>query len=267
MRWGRTAVVAATLVTSIFVTTAHTEAAPMTGVNFVSPVRLFDTNFPPPGTRPITTIGLPAIATQALVRITLDARTAVLPGVVMAHDCAVAANPDTDVVIPINSAPVPLTNDVYVPVDNSGSFCITTTAIAPRLVVDLEGYVSATGSSYVDIPFQFVQTIVGPVSDVKVDLSAAGIPADANGVALWIDGSSSTAGFATLYPCGSPRPLASQALWGADIATSTLIAGVFMPPPNGLCIFIFDGATVDISIYGYYSPSATPTDTSPPQIR
>jgi len=184
------------------------------------------------------------------VRITLDARTAAATGAVMAHDCAVPANPDTDVVLPIDTAPVPLTNDVYVPVSISG-ICITTTAIAPRLIVDLEGYVSTIGSSYVDIPFQFVRTIVGPVSDLRVDLSPAGLPADANGVALWIDASSSSAGFASLYPCGSPRPLSSQVLYGPGIPTTTLVAGVFMPPPTGLCIFIFDGATVDISIDGY----------------
>ena len=240
----------------------------MSGAHFVSPARVFDVNNVPPGYAVDQHLGLlPPGATQALVHITLITGPPGSTGAVMVHDCAVTADPGRDIVLPLDSSPVPLSNDVYVPVNSVGTFCITTTAVAPRLVVDLEAFVGASGSSYVDIPFTFVQTIVGPASDLRVDLAAAGIPTDADGVALSIDASSSSAGFATLYPCGAPRPLASQANWGTDIPTTSLIAGVAMSPQSGLCIFILGAATIDISIDGYYSPTASPTDTSPPQVR
>jgi len=49
MHWGRAAVVAATLVTSNFVMAPHTDAAPLSGVNFVQPFRPFNQFNVPPG--------------------------------------------------------------------------------------------------------------------------------------------------------------------------------------------------------------------------
>jgi hypothetical protein len=46
-----------------------------------------------------------------------------------------------------------------------------------------------------------------------------------------------------------------------------LIAGALVSPQAGLCITISDGASIDVFVDGYYSPTATPTNTSPPQVR
>src|SRR4029078_13272391 len=61
-------------------------------------------------------------------------------------------------------------------------------------------------------------------------------------------------------------PVECQSVWGSD-AVESLIAGVLVAPSAGLCIDIIGTASIDVFVDGYYSPTATPTNTSPPQLR
>jgi hypothetical protein len=82
MRWGRVVVVAATLISAILVAplgkTSPVDAAPMSGVQFVSSQRVMDQDNVAIGTHQVTAFGdfLPAGSTQALVRITFSSTTA-----------------------------------------------------------------------------------------------------------------------------------------------------------------------------------------------
>ena len=120
------------------------------------------------------------------------------------------------------------------------------------------------GAAYVDLPFSFLTTVVGPVTNHPLDFAALGVPSDAAGLALWIDAQSTTDGFATVHPCGLFG--IPQAIWSANVPSTSLIAGV-ASSGAGSCIDISDGASVDISIDGYYRVGSAPTVTSPPQIR
>jgi len=274
MRWGRVVVVAATLISAILVAplgkTSPVDAAPMSGVQFVSSQRVMDQNNVAIGTHQVTAFGdfLPAGSTQALVRITFSSTTASqTTGALMAHSCAAPPNPASDIVLPLQSNST-ATNDVYVPIDNAGVFCLTNTVVASRVIVDIEGFdTSGPGASYVDLPFTFTETIVGPTSGTKLNLGPASVPQDASGAALWLVASPTTAGFARVYPCGAQIPLASQINWGSDDPVESLIAGVLVAPSAGLCIDIIGTASIDVFVDGYYSPTATPTNTSPPQLR
>lgn len=272
MRWVRSGLVLSLLCSfgvAFGVTPPSVSAAPMTGVTFVSPVRLFDSRvFPSDGSAGTRAIGVPqapVTATQALVVITIAPGPAGTRGIAMVHDCAVMANPATDVVLPMADGPVVVTNEVYAPL-GSGQFCVTTTVATSTLVVDLHGLVdpaNSAGAAYIDLPLAFVTTFTGTAT---IDLANFGVPANATGVAVWLDVTSPTAGFVTIFPCAAPQPLSSQGNWAANDPTTILVAGV---PTSGnkLCLFVSDNATVDISLDGYYAPGASPTATSPPQVR
>ena len=166
--------------------------------------------------------------------------------------------------LPLQSGGTVVTNQVYVSI--VGGMCMTTTGFAARVIVDVIGaVVPFGGAAYVDLPFTLAATVVGPASNHPIDFSAFGVPSDATGVALWIDALSTTNGFAVVHPCGPPS-LSSQSNWVAGEPSTSLIAGV-ATIGAGVCIDISDGASVDISIDGYYRPGATPTPTSAPQIR
>ena len=246
------------------VATNDVHAAPMSGVVFVEPVRVFDSTAALPAARyVIPPTSFPPNSSEVLLQITL-VPGATSTGVVMAHDCAVPANPATDVVLPIEPGADIATNQVYVP--QTTGVCITTTAAVPRVAVDLLGSVMPSGgASYVDLPFSYVTTVVGPVDSAPIDLSGFGVPTDPAGYALWLDAFSPDAGFASVFPCGQ-QSLSSQADFPANTPTTSLVAGV-ATGPSGLCIRILGHASVDISIDGYYKVGAQPTPTSPPQIR
>ena len=237
----------------------------MTGVDFVSPpLRVFDATNVPAAKTPIPA-PTPLGATQALMHVTVLAPASGDSGVVMAHDCAVTANPLTDVVLLIQPGSSVATNDVFVPVGGGGP-CLTTTATSGRLVVDLKGWVTTAGAAYVDLPFSLVTTIDGPVVNAPIDLSTFGVPSDATGVAVWLDAVSSANGYASLHACDQAVPMVSDLVLSADKPTDALVAGTPISPA-GLCIEIPWTASVDVSIDGYYAVGVTPTSTSPPQVR
>jgi hypothetical protein len=237
----------------------------MTGVEFVTPFRFFDAADVAAGPHPMT-FGPPAGTTQVLLQVSVIPSTSGPTGMVMAHSCAASPDPRTDVVLPILPSTGVVTNQVYVTV--AGGTCLTTTVNVSRLVVDIEGWVvpGGAGAAYVDLLYDYVTTVDGPVTAAPIALSAFGVPADAAGVAIWLDAFSDTAGFATVYPCDQGAPSLNQASWMPGEFSSSLVAGV-ATSPTGLCINISDGASVDVSIDGYYKVGATPSSTSPPQIR
>ncbi|MEY2401286.1 MAG: hypothetical protein QOJ08_1397, partial [Ilumatobacteraceae bacterium] len=173
----------------------------MSGVEFVDPTRVFDGSVPA-GTATVLPLP-PAGATQALVQISLPGSTPGATGLLMVHSCSVAANPQTDVAIPMQYGPPTSTNQVYV--SAVAGVCVTTTIPAIRLIVDLLGWViPGSGAAYVDMPFTKVATVVGPVSHQPLDVTSAGAPSNAVGLALWLDVISTDNGFAALYPCDQP---------------------------------------------------------------
>lgn len=236
----------------------------MTGVTFQTPLRFFDGTDVVAGIHALT-FGAPAGTSQVLLQVMVVPNASGATGVVMSHACNVAPDPSTDVILPIDPTSGAATNQVYATVP--GGACLTTTVATARLVVDIDGWVMDTGgASYVDTPFTFATTIVGPVTAQPIDFSTLGVPADAAGVAVWLDAISSTSGFATVYPCNQPRPVTSNAIWTADQPTTGLVAGV-ATVGSQLCMFISDGASIDVSVDGYYRVGSVPTSTSAPQVR
>jgi hypothetical protein len=265
MHLGRTALIVTLVAAPVWVATPHATAAPMTGVEFISPQRIYDAPIPAASTLPLS-LAAPAGTTQALLQLILPASNSQSTGLLMSHSCGVPADPLTDVVLPIQAGPSTVRNHVYVPVV-AGETCITASVPVARFIVEVEGWMTpGSGAAYVDLPYNYVTTVVGPVTGAPITFSAFGVPSDASGVAVWLDVQSATAGYATVYPCGQGAPPAAQASWFAYEFSSTVVAGV-ATSPTGLCIDIYGGGSVEISIDGYYKVGATPTSTSPPQVR
>lgn len=262
---GRVLIVAAMVATSLSVAAPHVGAAPTSGVHFATSTRLLDLVNVAAGIKG-TVLPTPQDATRAIVQVTVGEAAGGTSGQLMVNSCSVFANPKTDIVLPLLAGTSVQTAQVLVPITNSG-VCVTTTVGVSRLTLDFQGWVDSNGgSAYVDVPFSFVTTVVGPVTAEPIDLATLGVPADAAGVAVWLDALSATPGFATLFPCGQVPPLSSQAFWNAAEPATELIAAV-ATSVDGLCITISDGASVDVSIDGYYRAGAAPTFTSPPQVR
>ncbi|HEY7626973.1 MAG TPA: hypothetical protein VH761_07890, partial [Ilumatobacteraceae bacterium] len=264
MRWVRAGVVVLTLLGSVVTESGGAGAAPMTGVTFIPPIRPFDQFNIPPGTSTVPLGPPPNGAPRALVQISA-LPTGSSTGVIMSHECSATPDPLSDVVLPITGVST-VTTQSFVPAAG-GNTCLTTTAPLTRLTVDLLAWVGPLGgAAYVDLPFNYVATIQGPVTGVPVDMTPYGVPPDSTGVAVWLDVVPETDGFAALTACGGPPPSVAQAVWTAHVPSTAVVSGVPISQ-TGLCVTIGGAATVDISVDGYYRPGATPTPTSPPEVR
>lgn len=82
------------------------------------------------------------------------------------------------------------------------------------------------------------------------------VPADATGATLTVTiDSPAAAGYATIYPCGAERPLASTVNFAAN---KTIANTAIVPIGTGgaVCVFNSAAAHVVVSLQGYYTASA-----------
>jgi CSLREA domain-containing protein len=96
----------------------------------------------------------------------------------------------------------------------------------------------------------------GTVTELQVT-GRAGVPADASAVALNITASGAPiAGFVTVFPCGSPQPLASNLNY---VSGSTIPNLVISKIGTGGTVCIFNSSPVDLiaDLNGYFPAAAT----------
>lgn len=158
-------------------------------------------------------------------------------------------------------------NMVVTPFGGTG-ICVFTTAEA-HVVVDVNGYMPRE-STYTPLsPFRAVETTgsyntfdglyagIGRRPDAStlevVVAGRGGIPADAAGVAINVTIVGATGpGFATVYPCGSARPLSANLNFSTGQTIPNLVLSK-LGTGGKVCIYTHRGADLRADILGYFS--------------
>jgi len=154
-----------------------------------------------------------------------------------------------------------VSNSVLVKVGVGSTVCIYTKA-ATDLIADVNGFVPAGGSPAGLVPARLLETRSGP-TDKTVDgqfegagrvaaggvvellvAGRGGVPADAESAVLNLGAVlPGAAGFLTVYPCGTTRPLASNVNYlGGDVVSNLVLAEI----GTGGRVCIYTKAATDI---------------------
>ena len=146
-----------------------------------------------------------------------------------------------------------------------GTVCLYTSR-SSDLVVDLQGYEPGTSNYVPLVPERVLETRpaegqVGysglkPTNGQTVEVKVTGfgtsqIPATAGSVLLNVTATAADGpGFATVYPCGSPRPLASNLNYNGDTTTNLVSAKV--GDGGRVCIYTQTSTHLLADVNGYY---------------
>jgi Domain of unknown function (DUF4331) len=154
---------------------------------------------------------------------------------------------------------------VAVKVGTGGNVCLYTSK-ATDIIADLQGYAPASSPFVPTIPERLLETrsdfgqigysgakpIAGQTIELKVTgAGKANVPADAGSVLLNVTATENApGGFITVYPCGSPRPVASNVnLTGLD--TPNMVAAK-VGDGGRVCIFTSGATHILADISGYF---------------
>jgi hypothetical protein len=150
-------------------------------------------------------------------------------------------------------------------VGTNGSVCLFTKG-ATHLIVDLQGYEPVT-SNYVplvpervldsrpasQVGYSGLKPTGGQTLEVKVTgVGTAQIPATASSVLLNVTAvdSDGTGGWATVYPCGSPRPATSNLNYASSAISNLVSAKV--GDGGRVCIYTQASTHLVADVTGYY---------------
>ena len=158
---------------------------------------------------------------------------------------------------------------VVAKVGSNGNVCLYSSR-STDLVADLEGYAPASSPYVATVPERLLETraqygqigysgdkpIRGQTIELKVTgVGTAQVPATAGAVILNVTlTENSPGGYVTVYPCGSPRPLASNLnLTGLD--TPNMVAAK-VGDGGRVCIFTAGPTHIIADIFGYFPDPA-----------
>ena len=156
-------------------------------------------------------------------------------------------------------------NLVAAKVGTGGTVCLYTSS-ATDLIVDLEGAAPKSSSFVATVPERVLETReadgqinysasrpkAGQTTEVKViGFGTTNIPADAGTVFLNVTAAEpSAAGFVTVYPCGSPRPLASN-INLTGVTTPNMVS-VKVGDGGRVCLYTSGSTDLVADILGYF---------------
>jgi hypothetical protein len=195
--------------------------------------------------------GVPSGAEAVVVNVTaVDPRG---PGYLSVSPCPGAAGP----VSSVNYGASQTVADLAVtPLAADGTICVQSYASA-HVLVDVMGWFAA-GSPFTPVtPRRVLDSRAGggPVAagtTLTADLPAlGGVPAGAAAAALTVTLTGTRAdGYATVYPCGQPAPLASDLNYraGASVPAFTFAA---LPADGNVCVFTYAAADVVVDLSGW----------------
>jgi len=211
----------------------------------------------------VTGMGSPAVAANAeSVVLSVTATDTAAAGWVTVYPCGVAR--------PANSSNVNLVpgltraNLVQAKIGADGTVCLYVES-STEVIVDLAGsflansdFVPAVPERVLDtrpasaISYSGLKPTAGQTIELKVTgFGATQIPADAGTVALNLTSTDSTVpGFATVYPCGSPRPNASNLNFSAFDTANAVMAKI--GEGGRVCIYTASPTHLVADINGYF---------------
>ena len=161
-------------------------------------------------------------------------------------------------------------NSAIVKVGASGSICVFSN-VETDVVLDVNGYDAANAVARLFEPIRVVETRVGPGlttadhqfeggglrpddSVLEVPIGARlGVPQAIRAAVLNITVTQSTgAGFVTVYPCGTPRPLASTLNYGRGSTVANLAIAT-TSPDGKVCIYTQRAVHLIVDLSGYHT--------------
>ena len=238
------------------------------------PVRLLDTRAGSrvgyTGTKPVAGQNIPVMVTgKGTPAVAADAESVVLvvtagdsadPGWVTAYPCgSTPSNSST-----VNFGPgLVRANLVQAKVGTDGSVCMFVES-SVEVIVDLAGWFPADSAFVPMAPERVLDTRpsspvsysgLKPTAGQTIELKVTGvgntqIPADAGTVALNLTSTDSTPGFATVYPCGSPRPNASNLNYDDLYVANAVMAKI--GEGGRVCIWTSSTTHLVADINGYF---------------
>ena len=227
--------------------------------DFVSltPVRLADTRPTPVvagGTLEVPIAGLggvPADAKAVVANVTLV--NAAAAGFATVFPCGTV--PDSSSVNYLALTNEAVANEVIAKLSPTGSICVYTSAQA-NVLVDVAGYVPATSDFVSLTPVRLADTRPTPVvagGTLEVPIAGlGGVPADAKAVVANVTlVNAATAGFATVFPCGTVPDASTANYRGAtnEGVANEVIAK--LSPTGSICVFTNAAANVLVDVVGH----------------
>ena len=167
-------------------------------------------------------------------------------------------------------------NAVLAKLGTGGTVCIYTSATT-HIVVDVNGYVPASGTPSSVVPARVLETRSGPdertvdrqfegigqraagtVLELPVT-NRAGVPGTTAAVFLNVTAVGPTsAGYLTVWPCGEPQPLASNVNYAAgDVVPNAVLAK--LGTGGTVCIYTSATTHIVVDVNGYVPASGTPS--------
>jgi uncharacterized protein YycO len=230
-----------------------------------TPVRLLDTRGGAPLAAntelPVQVSGLagvPAGATAVAVNLTVTEPSG--EGFIAAYPCGSPLGTST-----LNFTAGQTIANMSVVQLGSGKICLTSSKQAD-VIVDVAGYVGLTGKLFTPVaPTRVydsrpIGAAVAPMAPLRIQIAgAAGVPATgatAATVNLTIAGPS-TAGYATVYPCGSNIPNVSTVNFAKKQGAAANGAVVALDSSGAVCVVSSVAADVIVDVTGWFGGSGT----------
>ena len=172
-------------------------------------------------------------------------------------------------------------NAVLVKIGTAGKVCIFSLA-ATDIVVDVNGYVPDGGAPSTVVPARLLETrvgnktvdgkfegigarVAGSVTELTVT-GRGGVPSDADAVMLNVTAvSPAAAGYLTVYPCGVPRPLASNVNYIAGQVVPNAVL-VKIGTAGKVCIFSLAATDIVVDVNGYVPDGGAPSTVVPARL-
>ena len=210
----------------------------------------------------VTGTGSPAVAADAeSVVLSVTAGDSAAAGWLTAFPCGSSPGNASN----LNYVPgLVSANLVHAKVGVDGSVCLYVQS-STEVIADLAGWFPADSAFVpVVVPERVLDTrpttlisysgpkpIDGQTIELKVTgFGATKIPADAATVALNLTSTGSEPGFATVYPCGSPRPNASNLNYSVNDTANAVMARI--GEGGRVCIFTDGSSHLVVDINGYF---------------
>ncbi len=154
-----------------------------------------------------------------------------------------------------------MANAVTTKVGADGAVCIYNDA-ATHLIVDVNGFYSPTANFGALEPARLLDTrnsaIPGAgVTTALVVANRGGVPGNATAVTLNVTSTGSVGGgFATVYPCGTPRPNTSNINFAAGATVANAVT-TKVGAGGAVCIYNDAATHLIVDVNGYFPPTAS----------
>ena len=235
---------------------------PTANFGALEPARLLDTrNSAIPGAGATTSLvvanrgGVPGNATAVTLNVTSTGSLG--GGFATVYPCGTPRPNTSNINFAAGST---VANAVTSKVGADGAVCLYTDA-ATHLIVDVNGYYSPTANFGALEPARLLDTRNSAIPGAGATTSLVvanrgGVPGNATAVTLNVTSTGSLGGgFATVYPCGTPRPNTSNINFAAGSTVANAVT-TKVGADGAVCLYTDAATHLIVDVNGYYPPTA-----------